>query len=223
MTTESIDDFMTLLENPTRRRILERLSHEPGYSLRIAKELGISQQLASSHLGIMEEGGLIESELEESTRGPKRRVYSLSKNLLITIELAPHLFDLRMITFRTEPDAANFCKSSSGLLEEIELISEQNEREQIGEFADLLDRIDALLDRMERERAILLYIRNRVVHNASHIVKKIDRPNVRRVLYCILDSQDETVTSISSKLNLREQTVRSILKDLKREYAFPLE
>ncbi|MFO7835398.1 MAG: ArsR family transcriptional regulator [Candidatus Thorarchaeota archaeon] len=223
MTTESIDDFITLLENPTRRRILERLSHEPGYSLRIAKELGISQQLVSSHLRIMEEGGLIESELEDSTRGPKRRVYSLSKNLLITIELAPHLFDLRMISFRTEPDAANFRKSSSGLLEELELISEQNEREQIGEFADLLDRIDALLDRMERERAILLYIRNRVVHKASHIVKKIDRPNVRRVLYCILDSQDETVTSISSKLNLREQTVRSILKDLKREYAFPLE
>ncbi|MGV9168497.1 MAG: ArsR/SmtB family transcription factor [Promethearchaeia archaeon] len=223
MTTESIDDFITLLENPTRRRILERLSHEPDYSLRIAKELGISQQLVSSHLRIMEEGGLIESELEESTRGPKRRVYSLSKNLLITIELAPHLFDIRMITFRTEPDSANFRKSSSGLLEELELISEQNEREQIGEFADLLERIDALLDRMERERAILLYIRNRVVHNASHIVKKIDRPNVRRVLYCILDSQNETVTSISSKLNLREQTVRSILKDLKREYAFPLE
>ena len=212
---------MSLLENPTRRRILNRLSQEPSYSLRIGKELGLSQQLVSSHLRTMEDAGLIEAELQESTRGPKRKVYSLSKSLLITIEIAPRLFDLKMISFDTTPDSAKLSKSSSKLLEDFESISTSAEEGQIGDFAELLHRIDMRLDKIDKERAVLLFIRNRVVQNASKIVKQIDEPNARRVLYCIMDSPDETIRSISNKLNLREETVRSILNELERDYVLP--
>ena len=36
-----LDGLLKILENPIRRRVIERLSQEPNYSLRLSKELGL--------------------------------------------------------------------------------------------------------------------------------------------------------------------------------------
>jgi predicted transcriptional regulator len=217
-----LDEVITILGNPTRRLILKRISNEPGYSLQIAKDMGLSQQLVASHLGAMEEVGLVDSRLEESTRGPKRKVYTLSKSLLVTIELAPHLFNSRMISFSAEPETSDITEDFSEILDEFDSIAEDGEdQEQIDSLAGLLERIDNMLDRIEEQRAVLLYIRNAVVKRASVLVRKIEKPNARRVLYYILHSHDEDVANISDSLNLREDAVREILKQLKRDSIFP--
>ena len=45
-----LDSALAALENPTRRKILERLNHEPAYALQLARELDLNQQLVEKHL-----------------------------------------------------------------------------------------------------------------------------------------------------------------------------
>jgi predicted transcriptional regulator len=53
---------------------------------------------------------------------------------------------------------------------------------------------------------------------AAQIVSKLDRLDMRRVLFHILDEHDREVESISEALNLREVSVREILEELERGY-----
>ena len=220
---ENLDEVISIIGNPTKRLILERLSHEPSYPLQIAKDMGLSQQLVSSHLNAMENSGLVASQLEESTRGPKRKIYSLNKSLLITIEIAPYLFNSRMVSFNMQPELSKISEDSSDFLEQLDLIDKKEEGQgKMTAFSALLQEIDNMLDIIESERAVLLYIRNLVVRKASDQVNKVEVPNARRVLYYVLNSHNENVDSISNKLNLREETVRAILKQLRKDQALPL-
>jgi predicted transcriptional regulator len=220
---EDLDEVISIIGNPTKRLILERLSHGSSYPLQIAKDMGLSQQLVSSHLNTMERSGLVDSQLEESTRGPKRKIYSLSRSLLITIEVAPFLFNSRMISFNMRPELSKISTDSSDFLDQLDLIDKKEEgQEKITAFSTLLQEIDSMLDTIESERAVLLYIRNLVVGKAFNQVNKVEVPNARRVLYYVLNSHNENVGSISNKLNLREETVRAILKQLRKDQALPL-
>jgi len=220
---ENLDEVFSILGNPTRRLILERLSHEPSYPLQIAKDMGLSQQLVTSHLNVLEDSGLVASTQEQSKRGPKRKTYTLSKSLMVTIELAPYLFNSKIVSFSMQPESSQLSEDSSDFLDQLNLIGNQEEgQNKITGFADLLKKIDDLLDKIESERSMLLYIRNLVVRKASDEVSKVEKPNARRVLYYILHSHNKHVGSISDKLNLREDTVRLILKQLREDQALPL-
>lgn len=66
------------LENPVRRKIIKRLSQEPTYALELAKDIGETQQLVTTHLALMERDGFIDSNFESSPAGPKGSFFSLS-------------------------------------------------------------------------------------------------------------------------------------------------
>ena len=139
---EDLDEVIGILGNPTRRLILERLSHEPSYPLQIAKDMGLSQQLVTSHLKAMEASGIVASQLKDSIRGPKRKMFSLSRSLLITIELAPFLFNSKILSFSTKPNPSSLSEDSSDFLEELDMIGKQETgQEKINAFATLLQEI----------------------------------------------------------------------------------
>ena len=56
-----LDDLLSMVENPTRRRILEALVAEPRYPLQLSKELGVSQQAVMKNLTLLERHGLVMS------------------------------------------------------------------------------------------------------------------------------------------------------------------
>ena len=48
-----LDEILSVLENPIRRRILQKLSRESNYPLQISKELNVSQQAIMKHLRVL--------------------------------------------------------------------------------------------------------------------------------------------------------------------------
>jgi len=56
------------------------------------------------------------------------------------------------------------------------------------------------------------------MHAAAGIANKVEEPDMKRVLFHILDEHDTEVESISEALNLRELAVREILDELERTY-----
>ena len=61
---DDIDMLLSMVENPTRRRILEAIVREPHYPLQLSKELGISQQAVMKNLSLMEQNGLVDEMIQ---------------------------------------------------------------------------------------------------------------------------------------------------------------
>lgn len=93
---DEIDRLLSLVENPTRRRILESLVREPSYPLRLSKELGVSQQAVMKNLVLMEQNGLVSSSRAESDMGPSRIVYSPNSEFTLVVEMGCGRFVARV-------------------------------------------------------------------------------------------------------------------------------
>lgn len=94
---DEIDMLLSIVENPTRRRILESLVREPSYPLRLSKELGVSQQAVMKNLALMEQNGLVESSRVDSDMGPMRNLYTPSSEFTLVVEMHSSQFSVRVL------------------------------------------------------------------------------------------------------------------------------
>jgi predicted transcriptional regulator len=214
-----LDLFLMILENPTRRDIIKRLSEEPNYSLQLAKDLGLGQQLVAKHLRVMEDSGIVASSVEASPLGPKRKIYTLNKNVSVTLDVSRHFFKAKVVFFDSEPEREEISDSSASLMDRMDQTLERPKQfETITPFTNIISEIDKQLEALENERAILLYIRNFAMKEASHFVELFKNPDTRRIIRYALDKHDISVKNISESLNLREAVVRHALSKLKQSF-----
>jgi predicted transcriptional regulator len=208
-----------ILENPTRRFIIKRLSEEPNYPLQLAKDLGLGQQLVAKHLRVMEDAGMVESSVEASPHGPKRRIYTLNRNISVTLDVSTHFFKTKIVFFDAEPEREEISGTSAFLMDKMdETLEHQKQQEIITPLTKIILEIDKQLEALESERAILLYIRNFAMKEASHIIEPFKNSDTRRIIRYALDEHDISVENISKSLNLREDVVRQALSKLKKSF-----
>ncbi len=160
MSQSDLDSILVAVENPVRRKILRRLSEEPGYQLQLSRELGLSQQLVAKHLDSMENAGFVSSMLETSPRGPKRKEYLLRRSVSITIDFAPSLFRTRVFSFGASPGVAEDSESSALIARMNDALRSPDDAARIGPLGEIISDLDRKLRQMEEERAVLLYLRN---------------------------------------------------------------
>jgi len=163
-----IDELLSIIENPTRRRILEYLTREPSYPLQLSKELGISQQAIMKNLALMEQTGLLMSYSEESSMGPKRTVYVPNQQFTLMIDLHDNMFSARLI-------------SKGGIEENTEKMVD------IETAYERLKDLDYRIDELDRERAELLNERNSVMNAINCYIHSVEDPARRKELYRDLD------------------------------------
>src|SRR5207245_7573784 len=113
-------------------------------------------------------------------------------------------------SFDTVPSGQSSAASS--LLGRIDKTSESfDESGKIATFARILQEIDKKMMQLEDERAVLLYIRNAAMREASKAITKTEvRTDRKRVLHYILDKHSRDIDSISKTLNLRPAHARAI-------------
>jgi DNA-binding transcriptional ArsR family regulator len=70
-------DAFAVIADPTRRHILDMLRNGSADVGTLVAQLGISQSLASKHLGVLRDAGVVDVEV-----AGKRRVYHLAKDPL---------------------------------------------------------------------------------------------------------------------------------------------
>jgi ArsR family transcriptional regulator len=219
-TPSELDYLLTIIENPVRRSIIKRLSQEPTYPLQLSKELGIGQQLIAKHLDALEGAGLVISSMTPSPSGPERKEYTLRRSVSVTLDFAPNLYSARLIGFdHLSLDKEKNLKTGSALLTKIEkIIRSSDERGRIAAIGKIITEIDEKIRDLEDERSVLLYVRNLAMNEAVKLVRESEKSmDSRRVLYHILDSHNKNVSNISESVNLREERVRSILRELERD------
>jgi ArsR family transcriptional regulator len=84
-------EFLDLLGNANRRRILRLLARKPCYVTEISEQLGVSPKAVIDHLGKLEEAGLIESRTDDR----RRKYFSISQHVSLEVTVSPYNFGTR--------------------------------------------------------------------------------------------------------------------------------
>jgi len=194
--------MLSVIENPTRRRILEALVREPHYPLQLSRELGLSQQGIMKHLRMMEEMDLVRSFSEESDQGgPSRRRYFPTTGFTIVVDIGPGLFNTEIATRHLDEPASERPKVESGRrLLDI--------RKEIGS-------IDAELERIRERRAELIAEKESLLEDVGRIVEDdFDDYGTRKVVYEYIKHPELEGRDLARGLGLRDDVVERTIARL---------
>jgi predicted transcriptional regulator len=213
-------DFETVVDvigNPIRRRIIRKLSEGPDYTLRLSNELNIHQQLASKHLKVIRNAELVDVVRQPSEKGADKKMFSLNKFYSLQIDFSPNLYNQRLISFNNPQlwiTADNYMDKLED--EVIELTEEGCGIDTISPLSHIVQSIDDELESLEKRRARLLYIRNLAMNASVNAIEELDRKK-RQIIHFVLNQGSAKIESISRYMQLREQTISDLVKDLEKE------
>jgi predicted transcriptional regulator len=213
-------DFELVVEvlgNPVRRRLIEKLSEAPDYTLRLSNELNIHQQLAAKHMKVLRNAQLVDVVRQKSKKGADKNVFSLNKFYSLQIDFSPNLYNQRLISFNN-PDLWTTADNYMDKLEDkvTDLGDEEPGIDKINPLGNIVQSIDDELESLEKRRARLLYIRNLAMNASVQALDELDRKK-RQVMHFILNQGSTTLGAISRHMQLREDVIRDLVSDLENE------
>ena len=216
-TPTDFEKVVEVLGNPVRRRLIEKLSEAPDYTLRLSNELNIHQQLAAKHMKVLRNAELVDVIRQKSKKGADKNVFSLNKFYSLQIDFSPNLYNQRLISFNN-PSLWTTADNYMDRLEDkvTELGEEDSGIDQINPLGNIVQSIDDELESLEKRRARLLYIRNLAMNASVQALDELDRKK-RQVMHFILNQGSTTVNAISRHMQLREETIRDLVSDLENE------
>lgn len=194
-----MDELLAMVENPTRRRILEALTREPHYPLQLSKELGISQPAVVKHLDLLEKNGLITGHQEDSRLGPKRTVYETSSEFSIIVDMRNGMFTARLVLPSDRPEGADAEDGGVGGLKET--------RNSISE-------IDVKIAELERIRSEMVRKRESLISAMIDAVSNGCGYRHRSLLYEMLNDPDKDLDALSMELSMNKSMAEEMMDDI---------
>ena len=196
--------LLSVIENPTRRRILEALVREPHYPLQLSKELGLSQQGIMKHLRMLEELDLVRSFLEDSDQGgPSRRRYFPTTGFTMVVDIGPGLFNTEVASRPFENRGAEKQERDGRRLLDL--------RKDLGE-------IDQELVRLKERRAELIAEKERILEEAGRAVESSPMDyRSRKIVYEYILHPQMSAKDLARGLGLRDDSVENIINMLEEE------
>ncbi len=212
MSIDEVDELFYLLENPTRRRILQLLSVERLYPLQLSREIDVTQQAVVKHLRILEQHGLVKSRDEPSTRGPNRRVYKASREVSLHIDIGPSTYKQKA---ETDFDITNLSEQNRRVLDAVSESRHMDSKARMDLLSRVSEDLRNSINEVEDERrslmALLGELNREIISTAQNAECSYEE---RRLLHHILHNKEYTIESAAAALGLREAEVRMILESL---------
>ena len=202
-----MDTILAIVENPTRRRILQAVVREPHYPLQLSKELGISQQAIVKNLNLMEKEGIVVSYRESSDRGPERIFYRPSSEFTITIDMRNNMFEVKMI-----PATSDSSKKQETKALEPKKTAEERRLEEV---RARISQIDRQIAEFDRRRSEIVRERNDLINEFLQMadIRNMDYEH-RELLYDMLNRPNWSAEDISKKLGFNETLVSRMIDDI---------
>ena len=188
-----LDVLLSMIDNPTRRKILESLVKMPRYPLQLSKELGISQQAVMKNLSVLEKNGMVVSYRESSSIGPVRTVYEPNSEFTLIVDMRSGMFSARMVEpkgERKDVDVDNLKEMRSKVID-----------------------IDNELEQLEKRHSELMREKESII---ASVISKQDGYAQKSLAYEILDAPKKTVEELSKDLNARTDVVKEMIDDIER-------
>jgi ArsR family transcriptional regulator len=199
-----LDELLSVIENPTRRKILEALVREPHYPLQLSKELGMSQQAIMKHLKVLEGYHLVRSFQEASDLGgPMRKKYCPALNFTIVVDLGPNLFSAELLT--REHIVQTVTAPGEGM-------DRKELDHQVNQLRESMAEIDRQLIELQRRREGLLEDRGRTMDEVGRLIARLPDYQARKVMYEFISRPDLDPEEIARALSIRDEVVLRYLK-----------
>ena len=214
---KDFEKVVDVIGNPVRRRIIQKLSEGPDYTLRLSNELNIHQQLASKHLRVIKKAELVDVVRQPSEKGADKNMFSLNKFYSLQIDFSHNLYNQRLISFNNPQLWTTADNYMDKLEDEVQgLTDEECGVDTINPLANIVQNIDDELESLEKRRARLLYIRNLAMNASVTALEELDRKK-RQIIHYVLNQGTARIDEISRHMQLREQTIKDLVDDLEHE------
>jgi ArsR family transcriptional regulator len=195
MDDESLDMLLSMVENPTRRRILDALTREPHYPLQLSRELGVSAQAIMKNLNTLERNGIVVSYRESTNIGPERIVYQPNSEFTLMVDMRNGMFSVRL----TEPQDAG--------------IEECTGFEDLQDARGKIAGIDERISELERTRSKLMREREALIASVSSELSEDDYEH-RRILSLMLNRPSADASELSAASGMDANRVAEMEKDI---------
>ncbi|HIC84251.1 MAG TPA: ArsR family transcriptional regulator, partial [Nitrososphaerales archaeon] len=202
-----IGEFLDLLGNNTRRRILESLTNEPKYFIQLSKEIGVSQQAVLKHLFLLENFGLIESfKAKSNLAAPDRKYFQLNRSVYLSIGITGNSMEIKMENIK----GPNKIRSKNNMAIESKEVSIKKDKEITDILKNTKHKLELLAKRMqelEDEKIHLLKEKQQILEITHQVIRESLKEDLaRRILYSNLISREITdIEELSEILNTREK------------------
>ncbi|WNY23606.1 hypothetical protein MmiHf6_09150 [Methanimicrococcus hongohii] len=91
-------EFLDILGNENRRKILALLADRPYFVSEISARLGVAPKAVIGHLSLLEKSGLIESSVDDQ----RRKYYSISKSMHLEVSVSPYAYSVHVNNIKLE-------------------------------------------------------------------------------------------------------------------------
>jgi len=208
-----LDTLLSIIENPTRRRILQELVREPHYPLQLSRELRVSQQAIMKHLKVLESHDLVRCYLEESDLGgPSRKIYVPTMKFTLIVDVGPGLFNAQLV------DMDKLKSGGGATLKQDEEEDSKKLAERIMELRNVIAGVNQELLDLQERRAELIKFKEHTLLQAKQLVEEsLEEYQIRRVLYEYIHNPDLNIRQLARALSLRDEVVSQTLKKITEE------
>lgn len=194
-----MNELLMIVENPTRRKILEALSREPHYPLQLSREIGVSHPAIVKHLNLLEEHGMVSKHQEESTMGPKKTVYSQNTEFTLVMDMRSGMFSAKMTMMPNDTE------------------TREEKIEGLKEVRNNISNIDQEIERLERMRSEMVRRRGSLINAMIETVSKEFGYTYRNLLYGMLNNPDDPVDAVSTDLSISVEKATGMIDDIERK------
>ena len=198
-------EFLDLLGNANRRRILRLLAERPCYVTEISEFLGVSPKAVIDHLRKLEEAGLVESR----TDSKRRKYFSISRHIRLEVTVSPYEFG----TKSAYPASSRLDITSCRHIDIDLADDDERESEDVVTLAERLRSVEQL----ERELSLAQrWAQGRMTELRERLESTIGERNNRLsadILLALADGPAE-VEALSREIEVPPRIVEETLDDL---------
>jgi len=203
-------EFLDLLGNANRRRILRLLAERPCYVTEISEFLGVSPKAVIDHLRKLEEAGLIESRTDEK----RRKYFSIARHIRLEVTVSPYEFG----TKSAYPASSRLDITSCRQLR-IDLDKDIDETDQDRDPDDIVSLAEALhsVEKLENELSLAQrWAQGRSTELRGLLENAVGGENSRLLTDVLLELANgpTEVELLSRKLEVPPRVIDDILDDL---------
>ena len=200
-------EFLDLLGNDNRRRILRLLARKPCYVTEISEFIGVSPKAVIDHLEKLEDAGLVESRTDDR----RRKYFSISRHVRLEVTVSPYEFGTKSAYPTTSTLDITSCRQLN-----IEMDGAEEGSTDIEDVTALTKKLQAL-EQLENELSLAQrWAQGRLTDLREKLADSVDAGDPRLVseVLLTLDGDGSRPEDISRQLDVPPPIVEDVLEAL---------
>lgn len=196
--------LLDILGNENRRKIIQLLANRPCYVSEISGRLGVGPKAIISHLGLLEQAGLIEYSVDDQ----RRKYFNIANNMRLEVSVSPYAYTVTLhdIAFDEEEKREAPAKK--------EISTRENSSAFFLKLSSRLKELRARQEELAKMQQQLQAEYTKVMDRCLDSIEEVARNSVECELLFELLKNENTLAALCYNLRLHPSIVNTNLIDL---------